>query len=66
MPSEQDPMVDLPIAGTLTYREWHAFVNGFYVGYVDGERENRYDRERHYWRGGYLTGRASDWLTDRL
>jgi hypothetical protein len=56
MTSEQDTMVTLPIAGELTYREWHGFVDGFYVGYVDGERDHDYEREQHYWRIGYLLG----------
>lgn len=56
MTSEQDTAAILPILGNVTYREWHAFVNGFYVGYVGDDREHEYDREKHYWRAGYISG----------
>lgn len=53
MVSESDNFI-----GTLTYREWHGFVNGFYAGARWGARKHEYDREKHYWRGGYLVGTA--------
>lgn len=56
MVSESDTLLELPLLGKLTYREWHAFVDGFYVGYVGDERTHSYDQEQHYWRSGYLTG----------
>lgn len=59
MESEKDTMIQLPIAGHLTYREWHALVNGFYVGataYKD--RDHEYTKEKHYWRSGFLAGQA--------
>lgn len=54
MTTEQDTLAILPFLGDLTYREAHAFINGFYVGFVDGNRDHVYDRERHYWRAGFL------------
>jgi hypothetical protein len=56
MVEEQDEMVTLPIAGKLTYREWHAIIDGFYVGYVGGERDHDYTQEKHYWRAGFIAG----------
>lgn len=58
MTSEQDTLANFPLLRDLTYREWHAFVNGFYKGAVEGGRKHEYDREKHYWRGGYLLGAA--------
>jgi len=51
MVSESDTMVTLPIMGNLTYREWHAVVDGLYSGVrdIDG---SEYSREKHYWRAG--------------
>lgn len=46
------------IISHLTYREWHAFANGFYKGIVGGGRKHDYTQEKHYWRGGYLLGAA--------
>ena len=58
---ETDVMARLPVLGYLTYREWHAFVDGFYVGAtaadVDADADG-YDDSRHYWRVGWLVGRA--------
>jgi hypothetical protein len=57
--SESDVLVRVPLVGYLTYREWHALVDGFYVGVVDGEPEasdEGYEEERHYWRIGWLLG----------
>jgi hypothetical protein len=42
--------------GGLTYHEWHAFVDGFYSGFVWGHRQSDYDEEKHYWRTGYVLG----------
>jgi hypothetical protein len=56
MVDEQDTMAHLPLLRDLTYREWHAFVNGLYCGAVEGGRKHEYDREKHYWRAGYLLG----------
>lgn len=58
MASEQDTMISLPVMGDLTYREWHGVVDGFYIGVVDGDRNHDYEQEQHYWRTGYLIGRA--------
>jgi hypothetical protein len=58
MVSESDSMVDLPVMGNLTYREWHGFLNGFYSGARWGSRQHEYEKEKHYWRGGYLLGTA--------
>lgn len=58
MTSEQDTMVALPLLRDLTYREWHGFVDGLYCGVRWGDRPHSYDRERHYWRSGYLVGTA--------
>jgi hypothetical protein len=58
MVKENDDMVDtsLPWLSHLTYREWHAFVEGVYCGAEDVERED-YNQEKHYWRVGYLIGK---------
>lgn len=60
--TEADTLVSLPYLGQLTYREWHALVDGVYCGYV-GERANEYSTEKHYWRAGYLIGDAYDRVT---
>lgn len=56
MVDEQDTMVNLPLLAGLTYREWHAFVEGVYVGTRWGSRQHEYGTEDHYWRTGYLLG----------
>jgi hypothetical protein len=56
MAEEQDTAIPLPAISDLTYREIHAFIDGVYVGYVDGEQTHEYSREGHYWRAGYLVG----------
>jgi hypothetical protein len=56
-------MVRLPVLGSLTYREWHAFVNGYYKGVVEGGRSHEYEKEKHYWRFGYLLGGATRYGT---
>jgi len=58
--SEKDTMITLPVLGNLTYREWHGFVDGFYVGVVDGDKGHDYEQEQHYWRIGFVAGRASN------
>jgi hypothetical protein len=42
----------------LTYREWHAFVNGFYRGFtgIKGNDPGEVGKERHYWRAGFIAG----------
>lgn len=42
----------------LTYREWHAFVNGFYRGFTGykGNDADSQGREKHYWRIGFIAG----------
>ncbi|AGC34510.1 hypothetical protein HVTV-2_gp142 [Haloarcula virus HVTV-2] len=62
MTSESDTMVRLPILRDLTYREWHAFVNGYYKGVVEGSRKNEYEKEKHYWRAGYLLGSGTRYV----
>jgi len=58
MVEESDTMVSLPIAGDLTFREWHALVEGVYCGVRDrDEEDSEYTQERHYWRVGWLVGR---------
>ena len=60
MESEDDTMIDLPVLGHLTYREWHALVNGFYVGVTAYKDKNHeYTKEKHYWRTGFLAGWAA-------
>jgi hypothetical protein len=57
MEKESDPMLRAPVLGHLTYREWHAFVNGFYIGFVRlRPREHEYKKEKHYWRAGFIAG----------
>lgn len=62
MTSEQATMVTLPVFGELTFREWHGFVDGYYVGARWGERPHEYTQERKYWRTGYLLGTVSRYL----
>ena len=59
MVKETDTMVTLPIAGALTYREWHGLVDGFYCGITDSEN-SEYTTEKHYWRIGWVAGDAYD------
>ena len=59
MVSEDDNIfaTGIPILEHLTYREWHAFVNGFYVGLTAyKDKKHEYTREKHYWRGGFIAG----------
>jgi len=49
-------MIVLPIAGHLTYREWHSFVDGIYSGARWGHDTTGYQYQLQYWRGGYLLG----------
>ena len=59
MESEDDTMIHLPVLGHLTYREWHALVNGFYVGLTAYKDKNHeYTKEKHYWRAGFMSGWA--------
>jgi len=62
MTTEQDTMLDLPVAGELTYREWHAAVDGVYSGARWGARSHEYGQEQHYWRIGYLLGTVARYL----
>lgn len=55
MEEEQDTMLELPVIGRLTFREAHAFVDGFYSGIVGGENKD-YTKEKHYWRSGWILG----------
>jgi len=59
MVSENDTMITLPIAGGLTYREWHGIVDGVYCGVQDID-ESEYTQEKHYWRIGWLIGDLYD------
>jgi len=59
MVDESDAMLTLPVAGTLTYREWHAVVDGLCCGVRDID-ESEYTQERHYWRTGWLVGDLYD------
>jgi hypothetical protein len=65
MVDESDTMVHLPIMGGLSYREIHAFIDGFYVGHEDSHKQHRYEKEKHYWRVGYLVGQAAAYFGDR-
>lgn len=59
MVSEEDNIVDtsIPVLSNLTYREWHAFANGFYVGLTAyADKDHEYIKEKHYWRGGFIAG----------
>ena len=64
MVSETDTMVEFPFLGEITYREWHALINGVYCGY-QGIDEHPYKRERHYWRLGISSVTASSQTTRR-
>jgi hypothetical protein len=52
---ESDTMLSMPFLGELTYREWHALIDGLYCGYVD-VHAHEYTIEKHYWRMGWLLG----------
>ena len=59
MVSEEDNIVDtsIPVLSNLTYREWHAFVNGFYVGLAAyADKNHNYTREKHYSCWGFVSG----------
>lgn len=62
MVSEQSTMIRLPVFGNVTFREWHGFVDGFYIGARWGERTHEYKQERKYWRSGYLLGTISRYI----
>jgi hypothetical protein len=53
--AEHDTMLTLPLLGSLTYREWHALIDGLYCGFVD-VHAHEYTQEQHYWRVGWLLG----------
>lgn len=55
---ESDVLFSAPLIGDLTHREWHAIVDGLYCGVRDRDEpdEEEYDREKHYWRTGWLLG----------
>jgi hypothetical protein len=59
MTDESDIAIDPPGIDPLTYREVHAFEDGFYCG-VHGAREHEYGQEKHYWRVGWLLGDLYD------
>ena len=59
MVSEHDTMISAPVLGSLTYREWHAFIDGFYCG-VNNIHITEYSQEKHYWRTGWLCGDVYD------
>jgi len=59
MVSERDMMVTLPIMGDLTYREWHAIIDGLYCGVRDIDK-SECTQEKHYWRAGWLIGDIYD------
>lgn len=59
MASESGSVARFPGLGELTYREAHAFIDGFYAGSRWGYHQNTYGQEAHYWRAGYLTGTLS-------
>lgn len=47
----------IPVLSHLTYREAHAFENGFYVGFTAyPDRKHGYTKEKHYWRMGFVAG----------
>jgi len=61
MVSETDTLASLPIMGNLTYREWHAVIDGLYCGVQDIDiDESEYTQEKHYWRAGWLIGDIYD------
>lgn len=56
MTDETDTFISLPYIEKLTYREWHALIDGAYCGYTDtySEDEEEYDVDKHYWRATYI------------
>ena len=56
MVAETETMVTLPVLGNVTYREWHQFIDGYYVGARWGTEQPQRDTQRQYWRTGYLIG----------
>ena len=59
MVSEKETLIDTPLLGDVTYREWHAILDGIYCG-IHSSREHEYGTEKHYWRVGWLLGDAYD------
>lgn len=59
MGDESATLIDAPLLGALTYREWHAVIDGVYCG-IHGVREHEYGTEKHYWRVGWIVGDAYD------
>lgn len=59
MVAESDTALWLPVLKDVTYREMHAFVDGFYCG-IRGCPNEDYTQEKHYWRTGWVCGDAYD------
>jgi len=57
-------MYNPPYIDPISFREWHALVDGFYCGVRNrlAPDEEEYDKEKHYWRIGWLIGDAYDSL----
>jgi len=55
MPREDDNIFETD-RSHLTYAEWHAFGNGFYIGLVGWPEKEYQEGEKHYWRVGFLCG----------
>lgn len=53
--TEQDTLLPLDSVSDITYREWHAFIEGVYDGLND-EHDHQYDQERHWWKAGWVVG----------
>jgi len=52
---ESDVAFNPPGIDPISYREWHALLDGLYCGVV-GAREHEYGKEKHYWRIGWIIG----------
>jgi len=59
MTGESDTMITLPVMGKLTYREWHAVIDGLYCSVQDID-ESEYTQDKHYWGAGWLIGDLYD------
>jgi hypothetical protein len=59
--SESDVMYDPPYIDPISFREWHALLDGFYCG-IHGSKEHEYEKEKHYWRSAWIVGDVYDRL----
>ncbi len=52
---ESDIALTVPYLDPFSFREIHAIADGIYCG-VHQLEESEYEKEKHYWRIGWLIG----------